>query len=136
LAGVIVDWVSDVHYWTIERTNEAGTVVPKTDLSGNQTVTLHYGTNDQVTDGISLTVCKNTYTALNQWIDVGGNGAEWNGEIVEFLDLRHRQRESAQDLRELLPLHQAAWQAKFAALEAERKLHQVSLVLELATEIQ
>ena len=52
------------------------------------------------------------------------------------LDLRHGQRQAAQDLRELLPLHQAARQAEFAALEAQRKLHQEILVLELAAEIE
>jgi hypothetical protein len=69
-----VDRVSAVHYWTIDRTNASGTNVPKTDLSGNQTIQLYFGSNDVVTDGGTLTVCKNTYTALTSWIDCGGSG--------------------------------------------------------------
>jgi len=69
-----VDHVSNFHYWTIDRTNAAGTNVPKTDLSGNQAITLFYGSNDLVLDGGKLTVCKNTYTAMTAWIDIGGAG--------------------------------------------------------------
>ena len=68
--------------------------------------------------------------------DVGGHGAERDGEVVEVLDLRHRQREAAQDLRELLSLDQATRQAELAALQAQRKLHQEVLVFELAAEIE
>jgi hypothetical protein len=50
--------------------------------------------------------------------DVRGDGAERDREIVETLHLRHRQRERAQSLRELLPLHEAARQPEPAPLEA------------------
>ena len=68
--------------------------------------------------------------------DIGGHGAERDGEVVEILDLRHGQREPAQDLRELLSLDQATRQAELPALETERKLHEEVLIFELATEIE
>ncbi len=68
--------------------------------------------------------------------DVGGDGAERDGEIVEVLDLRHRQCQAAQYLRELLPLHQSARQAETPALQPQREFDQEVLVLELAAEIQ
>ena len=62
------------HYWTITRTNAAGTNQPTANLSGNQVVQLFYGTNDNIVDGPAMTVVKNTYTATTSWIDIGGNG--------------------------------------------------------------
>lgn len=71
-----VDLVSLVHWWDITRTNTStGVNTPTTNLSGNQTITLYYGANDGVTDPTNLTICKNTYTATNAWIDIGGSGA-------------------------------------------------------------
>ncbi len=68
--------------------------------------------------------------------DVGGNGAERDGEVVEVLYLRHRQGESAQDLRELLALHQSARQTELPAFDAQRELDQVVLVFELSPEVE
>jgi len=69
-----VDHVSDVHYYTIGRTDAAGANQPNAGLSGNQTIQIFFGYNDWVTDGGSLTVVKNTYTATTSWIDIGGSG--------------------------------------------------------------
>ncbi len=69
-----IDTVSGVHYWDITRTNGAGTNVPSTDLSGNQTVELYFGTNDFVYSGSRTTVVKNTSTAATTWVDIGGTG--------------------------------------------------------------
>lgn len=71
-----VNTLSGVHYWDINRyTTGTTTSVPTTDLSGNQTITLYFGTNDQINDGANATICKNTYTATTTWIDIGGTGA-------------------------------------------------------------
>jgi hypothetical protein len=66
--------VSAEHYYTIARTNAAGTSQPVTGLSGNQTIQIFFGTDDYVTDGSTLTIVKNTYSAPTAWIDIGGNG--------------------------------------------------------------
>jgi len=62
------------HYYTISRTNGAGTSQPNQNLSGNQTVQLFFGTNDNILDGTGVSVIKNTYTATTAWIDIGGSG--------------------------------------------------------------
>jgi len=62
------------HYYTISRTNGAGTSQPNQNLSGNQTVQLFFGTNDNIVDGTGVSVIKNTYTATTAWIDIGGTG--------------------------------------------------------------
>ncbi len=67
--------VSGEHYYTIARTNSAGTSTPATDLSGNQSIQLFFGIDDYVTDGSTLTIVKNTYTAPTTWINIGGSGA-------------------------------------------------------------
>lgn len=73
---VTVDTVSFMHYWDINRyTTGTTTSVPSTGLSGNQQITLYFGTNDGVRDGNYLTVCKNTSAAPTSWIDIGGTGA-------------------------------------------------------------
>jgi len=69
-----VDRVSQVHYWTINRADASGTNQPTAGLSGNQTIQLYFGTNDYVSNGATLTVCKNVYTAPTTWIDIGGAG--------------------------------------------------------------
>jgi len=69
-----VNHVSDVHYYIITRTDASGTSQPTAGLSGNQTIQVFFGYNDWVTDGGSLTVVKNTYTATTSWIDIGGIG--------------------------------------------------------------
>jgi hypothetical protein len=69
-----VDRVSQVHYWTINRADAAGNNQPTAGLSGNQTIQLYFGMNDYVSNGATLTVCKNVYTAPTTWIDIGGAG--------------------------------------------------------------
>ena len=71
-----VDTVSYIHYWDINRsTTSSGAAAPSAGLSGNQTITLYFGSNDYVKDGANLTICKNTSTALTSWTDIGGTGA-------------------------------------------------------------
>lgn len=71
-----VNLASHVHWWDIERSNTTTSVVtPTLHLNGNQTITLYYGANDGVTDPANLTIIKNTATAPNSWIDIGGAGA-------------------------------------------------------------
>jgi hypothetical protein len=65
--------VSQVHYWTIGRSS-AGVNQPTAGLSGNQTIQLFFGSDDFVSDGSTLTVAKNVYTAPTNWIDIGGVG--------------------------------------------------------------
>lgn len=69
-----VNDVSHIHYWTINRADGSGTNQPTAGLSGNQTIQLFFGANDFVTNGATLTVCKNVYTAPTTWIDIGGTG--------------------------------------------------------------
>jgi hypothetical protein len=69
-----VDHASSVHYYTIGRTDAAGTNQPVAGLSGIQQIQIYFGSNDDVTDGTMMTVIKNTYTAPTAWIDIGGTG--------------------------------------------------------------
>jgi hypothetical protein len=69
-----VDHVSAVHYWVINRADGSGTNQPTAGLSGNQQIQLYFGTNDYVSNGVTLTVCKNVYTAPTNWVDIGGTG--------------------------------------------------------------
>ncbi|HVU95213.1 MAG TPA: T9SS type A sorting domain-containing protein [Puia sp.] len=62
------------HYYTISRTNAAGTSQPNQNLNGNQTVQVFFGANDNIVDGTGISVVKNTYTATTAWIDIGGTG--------------------------------------------------------------
>ncbi|HEY4108496.1 T9SS type A sorting domain-containing protein, partial [Puia sp.] len=62
------------HYYTIARTNSAGASQPNQNLSGNQTIEIFFGSNDNVVDGPAMTVVKNTFSATTAWIDIGGNG--------------------------------------------------------------
>ncbi|HXB34032.1 MAG TPA: T9SS type A sorting domain-containing protein, partial [Puia sp.] len=71
---VTVDHVSAVHYWVINRADGSGTNQPTAGLSGNQQIQLFFGTNDYVSNGITLTVCKNVFTAPTNWVDIGGTG--------------------------------------------------------------
>ncbi|MFI5139791.1 MAG: T9SS type A sorting domain-containing protein, partial [Sphingobacteriales bacterium] len=70
-----VDTVSNMHYYTINRTDVSSVSQPTLDLSGNQTIQLFFGINDSVTNGAYLTIVKNIYTATTTWIDIGGAGA-------------------------------------------------------------
>lgn len=71
-----VNNVSDVSYWDIERTlTSSGAALPTQSITGTQTVTLYYTSNDGVADPSKLTICKNTSTATTTWIDIGGTGA-------------------------------------------------------------
>jgi hypothetical protein len=69
-----VDNVSHIHYYTIGRTDAAGTSQPTAALSGNQTIQIYFGANDYVSNGGTLTIVKNTYNNLTHWIDIGGAG--------------------------------------------------------------
>jgi hypothetical protein len=69
-----VSLVSAIHYYIIGRTDGTGTSQPNAGLNGNQQITMFFGANDLVYDGSTLTICKNTYTAPNAWIDIGGIG--------------------------------------------------------------
>jgi hypothetical protein len=67
------------HYYTIGRTNGAGASQPNQNLSGNQTIQVFFGANDNIFDGTAMSVIKNTYTATTSWIDIGGtNGPAFN----------------------------------------------------------
>jgi hypothetical protein len=70
-----VDNVSKVHYYTITRTNAAGVIQPTLELSGNQTIQVFFGANDNVTNGATLTIVKNTVAVPNYWLNIGGTGA-------------------------------------------------------------
>jgi hypothetical protein len=71
-----VDVISQIHWWDIDRSVTAtGVASPTTNVSGNQTITLYYGTNDVVTDPSFLTIVKNRNTAATTWFDIGGTGA-------------------------------------------------------------
>ncbi len=71
---VTVDHVSAVHYWVINRADGSGTNQPTAGLNGNQQIQLFFGTNDYVSNGATLTVCKNVFTAPTNWVDIGGTG--------------------------------------------------------------
>ena len=62
------------HYYTLNRTNSAGASQPNQNLSGNQTIEVFFGANDNIVDGTAMSVIKNTYTATTAWIDIGGSG--------------------------------------------------------------
>jgi hypothetical protein len=69
-----VDHVSAVHYRVINRADGTGTNQPTAGLTGNQQIQLFFGTDDWVSNGGTLTVCKNVYTAPTNWVDIGGTG--------------------------------------------------------------
>jgi hypothetical protein len=69
-----VDKVSDVHYYTIGRTDASNVNQPVSGLSGNQSIQIFFGANDYVNNGGTLTIVKNTYVAPTAWIDIGGAG--------------------------------------------------------------
>ncbi|MDR3716859.1 MAG: hypothetical protein P4L51_28960 [Puia sp.] len=69
------DRVSEVHYYTIGRTDASNNNQPTLGLSGSQTIQIFFGANDIVSNGSTVTIVKNTYTSPTQWIDIGGAGA-------------------------------------------------------------
>jgi hypothetical protein len=73
-----VDTISKVHYWTIARTDGAGVTQSAAGLSGNQQIQLFFDVNDQVYQGGSLTIVKNTSGSPAAWIDIGGSCALGN----------------------------------------------------------
>jgi len=73
-----VDTISGIHYWTINRTDNSSASQPTLDLSGNQTIQLYFGTDDQVFQGSSLTIVKNTAATPSSWIDIGGTSSLGN----------------------------------------------------------
>ncbi|PZR29964.1 MAG: hypothetical protein DI535_00215 [Citrobacter freundii] len=70
-----VQKVSEVRYYTVNRYNSSMVNTPSTDLSGNQSIEIFFGSNDAVTDGSKTTIVKNVYNAPTSWIDIGGSGA-------------------------------------------------------------
>ncbi|MBL0355415.1 MAG: hypothetical protein IPP72_00325 [Chitinophagaceae bacterium] len=73
--------VSKFRWWDISRTiTSSGTSAPtaELDLSSLPQVTLFYSYNDQVTNPVNLTICKNTYNAATSWVDIGSTGATVN----------------------------------------------------------
>ena len=67
-----VDTISGVHYWTINRTDNAGISQPSNGLNGNQQIRLYFGTNDFVYQGTKVTIVKNTNAAPTSGFDIGG----------------------------------------------------------------
>jgi hypothetical protein len=70
-----VNRVSSVHYWMVNRVDNNEVAQPSNDLTGNQTIQVYFGDNDIVTDGLGLTVVKNTAASPTTWFDIGGAGA-------------------------------------------------------------
>ena len=68
--------VSTAHYWDVKRYNTStGAVASAVNLSGNQTITLHYGADDNITDTAVVRICKNTMAAPTAWSNIGAIGA-------------------------------------------------------------
>ncbi len=70
-----VDSITKAHYYSIRRTDASGNNQPTAGLVGDQIIEVHFGTNDQITDGNRATIVKNTHLATTSWIDIGGIGA-------------------------------------------------------------
>lgn len=75
----MTDSVSPAHYYTIARTDASENNQPVAGLSGNQTLEIFFGANDQITDGDRITVVKNTYNNPTSWVDIGGIGGPPHG---------------------------------------------------------
>ena len=77
-----VDTISGVHYWTINRTDNTGTSQPNANLAYSAGVypliQLNFGVNDDVLQGSTLTIVKNTSATPAAWIDIGGTSALGN----------------------------------------------------------
>jgi hypothetical protein len=77
-----VDTISGVHYWTITRTDNTGTSQPNANLAYSAGVypliQLNFGIDDDVLQGSSLTIVKNTSATPAAWIDIGGTSALGN----------------------------------------------------------
>lgn len=70
--------VSAYRWWDITRTlTSSGAAAPITALvtSPLPVVSLYYGLIDVAPNPADVTICKNTYTALTNWIDIGATGA-------------------------------------------------------------
>lgn len=69
---------SSRRYWNITRTaTNNGLAAPVADVvtSPLPVISLHYGLNDSANIPANLTICKNTYTSLTTWTDIGASGA-------------------------------------------------------------
>lgn len=79
-----VDNVSLAHYWDVFRYKTGtNTREPSLDLSGNQTIKIYYGLNDNVPDAANLTICNNNDAAITDWYDIGGTGAtNFSGSVT------------------------------------------------------
>ncbi|MEO9484471.1 MAG: hypothetical protein ABJG47_13525 [Ekhidna sp.] len=62
--------VSYLRYWDIDRSVTGGADSPSTDLAGNASITLYYGTSDEVNDYENLIIAK--YDGSSQWENLGG----------------------------------------------------------------
>jgi hypothetical protein len=70
-----IDSASHMRYWDINRVNTVtGVAAPSANLTGNQTITLYFGANDNVFDGTKIAVLKNTTAAPTTWTNIGGTG--------------------------------------------------------------
>ena len=69
-----VNRLSKFHYWMVSRADSGNQLQPVSGLNGNQTIEVFFGTNDNVMDGGSLTICKSILPDTS-WIDIGGSGA-------------------------------------------------------------
>ncbi len=70
-----VDTVSFMRYWDVKRYSAYPGTTSNSNISGNQTIQLYFGSGDGVKDGSKLTVVKNTSAAATTWFDIGGSGA-------------------------------------------------------------
>jgi hypothetical protein len=82
------DTISGVHYWYIDRLTAANVPDANTNLNGNQTVRIYFGTNDFVYVGTQVTIVKSNLAGTD-WINIGGtcsfltnNAAPQAGNIV------------------------------------------------------
>lgn len=70
---VTIDSVSSSHYWSIDRTDSLNVAQPTAGLSGNQTIQIFFGNNDNVILGNLISIVKNTNTDSSTWFDIGGS---------------------------------------------------------------
>ncbi len=64
-------------WWDITRTvTSSGASAPTTELATSPlpVVSFYYGLNDRANVPANLTICKNTFSTLTSWIDIGASG--------------------------------------------------------------
>jgi hypothetical protein len=78
-----VDTISRVHLWNVSRYLTGGPISDSANLSGNQTIQLYFGIDDDVINGAYLTIVKSVANKPNRWFDIGGTGAPpWNSYML------------------------------------------------------